>query len=135
MGVVLFASTNSGARNLAELQGKSILLPPDNTTLATWAKATLFEAGLAATDVRICSADLIPDPAEVIVRVIRGESDVSVVQRQQFERAAICFYRLSGFPTQPKDMPEPRKDAGIIWSISQGGAIRRFGSREIAALL
>jgi serine/threonine protein kinase len=84
--VVLFGSTAAGARNVAELRAKRILLPPNNSTLATWTKSTLLQAGLRAADAQICSVDQMLDPVEVIARVLRGQSDASVIQRQQFER-------------------------------------------------
>lgn len=94
---VFFARTNSGIRGLPALAGRSLVLPDPNVSLTLLAKARLAAVGIKSSDLgRVTtlpdrvfeSSETAPvlSNSETIARVLRGEADVGVCQRSQFER-------------------------------------------------
>ena len=92
---VIFTRTNFGLRQLADVRGHSLILPDPDLSLTVWAKARLVEAGLSGRDFRLVTNILdqgaevgstVISVSETMEHVLRGEWEVGVSPRGQFER-------------------------------------------------
>lgn len=92
---VIFTRTNSGLHHLADLRGRTLALPDPSLALTVQAKARIAEAGVRRTDLRsstnitdraVGTATTLVGATETVDRVLRGEVDVGVTYRSQFER-------------------------------------------------